>query len=448
MLDTTENRAAAVLTEASTSEPLRPGRLGALASAVRRRVSASGTLFRFSSASVAMNAATMICNIIILRWLAPDTMGLWQSLLLIGTYAGIAQGGVTHGLNRELPFRLGQGSSELVEELAGTARVGALAGSGLCLLSMPFTWLVFSEGAERWGAAAVLFGTAAQIYRQYLIATYKAARAFETLARIHVAEIVATVATLPLVFWFGYYGLAIQFVVLRWGNVLLVHAFRPLRQVGRFSWVRMKELYGTGIPLFAFGYLSDVARSFPRVVLLALGGVTWVGLFAPANAIIGALILIPGSLGIYVYPQMSYRFGRTGDPASLWPMARATLLWSLVVGLPMAVCMIAVAPSLLPALFPAYSASIPAVQWTAVAGVFLGASVAVNALASLKAYKHMFTFVGARMVLLFVLPWLGGRCCGGTTGVAAGMAAAYAVDFVIVLLLVRSATSVPAGFSK
>jgi len=28
------------------------------------------------------------------------------------------------------------------------------------------------------------------------------------------------------------------------------------------------------------------------------------------------------------------------------------------------------------------------------------------------------------------------------------MAAAYAVDFVIVLLLVRSATSVPAGFSK
>jgi hypothetical protein len=44
--------------------------------------------------------------------------------------------------------------------------------------------------------------------------------------------------------------------------------------------------------------------------------------------------------------------------------------------------------------------------------------------------------------LLAVLPWVGGRFTGGITGVAAGMTAAYAVDFAVVLWLVRRATMV------
>ena len=341
-------------------------------------------------------------------------------------------------------FVSGKGSQELVGELAGTARVTALAGSGVCLLGIPLAWLVFSTAPERWGAAAVLAGTAAQIYRHYLGATYRAARTFEVLARIHVVELLMTLATLPLVLWLGFTGLAMQFVLLRWGNALLVHTFRPLKKVGRFHWSRMKELYATGVPIFAFGYLSDVARSFPRLVLLTLGGVGWVRLFAPANAIIGALSLIPGSVSSYVYPQMSYKFGRTGDPASVWPMAKATALWSLAVGIPLAALLVLIVPPALPRFFPAYSASIPAVQWTAIAGVFVGASVAVNALASLEAYRLMFTFVAARMSLLLVLPWIGGQVTGGIAGVAAGMTIAYALDFAVVLFLVRRATAVVA----
>ncbi|HQP89126.1 MAG TPA: hypothetical protein PLL76_22955 [Thermoanaerobaculia bacterium] len=406
----------------------------------RGRIARSGTFLRFTSSAVTLSAVTMLCHIIVLRWLPPEAVGTWQSLLLIGTYAGIASAGATHGLNRELPFLFGTGDSRAVEDLAGTARSIALVGGGLCLTAIPVGWLVFEGASERWGAAAVLVGAAAELYRRYLGATYRAGQAFETLARLQAVQTVLTVVTLPLVLWQGYAGLAIQFVFLRSTSAILGHAYRPLRRVGPFRMASLKKLMTSGIPLFLFGYLSDVARSFPRLALLSLGGVGWVGLFAPANAIIGAIGLIPGSVGTYVYPKMSFTYGKTGRASSIWPMARTTALGALVVGIPVALVMAVVAETLLPRFFPAYSAAVPAVQWTAIGGVFIGASVAVNALASLKAYKWMITFLVSRGALLFALPWLGGKLTGDITGVAAGMTVAYAVDFVVVVFVVYQAT--------
>jgi O-antigen/teichoic acid export membrane protein len=363
---------------------------------------------------------------------------------LIGTYAQLVQGGAIHGLNRELPYSMGQQDSTTVLELAGTGRVLALVAVGLCLLGIPLGWMAFSSNLERLGMAAVLLGTSAQIYRLYLGATYRAARSFEVLAKIQVVEAGLAVLTLPLVLLWGFSGLAARFVLLMLGGTYLNHLFRPLKDVGSFRWRRVKELLATGIPIFAFGYLSDVARSLPRLILLSLGGVTWVGLFAPASAVVGALGMIPGAVGAYIYPQMTHRLGRTGDPASLWPMARATALWSLAAGVPVALVFVAVLPYLIAHFFPAYTASIPATQWVVGTGVFMGGSVAVNALASLKAFRSMFAFAASRLMLLLVLPWVGERIVGGLTGVAAGMTVAYGLDFIVALSLTHLATRAPA----
>ena len=69
----------------------------------------SGTATRFSSSVILLQCATIGCNLVILRWLPPAEIGLWQSLLLIGVYAGILDGGVISGLDRELPSLLAKG---------------------------------------------------------------------------------------------------------------------------------------------------------------------------------------------------------------------------------------------------------------------------------------------------------------------------------------------------
>lgn len=407
---------------------------------LRERIGASGTLIRYGGASVLLQGANALSGFVVLRWLDPTTVGLWQTILLVGTYLQFLQGGVLHGLGRELPFSMGRGEDERVRALAGTGRAVALAAAALCIAGAPIAWFALSSERERWGMLAVLAGTAATIYRLYLGATYRAARAFEQLAKIQLLETILSIGTLAMVHQFGYAGLAFRLVVQSVGGAALSHYYRPLRALGEFEWRRCRELFVVGVPLFLFAYLSDVARTIPRLVMLAMGGVNWVGLFAPASAIVGAIWMIPSALGTYVYPQMSHRLGRTGDPASLWPMARRLSLWSLAVGAPIAAVAVAVAPLLLREFFPAYAGAAHATQWTAAAGVFMGASVAVNALASLKAYRWMFSFVAARFGLLLVFPWLGAQFVGGITGVAAGMATAYGLDFFVVLGLVRLAT--------
>lgn len=407
---------------------------------ISRILEKHGTLVRFSTSSVLLQAINMLCSLLVLKWLPPREMGLWQSLLLLGTYAGIAQGGAIHGLSREMPFAMGQAKDTEVAELVGTAQISAAVGAGLCLLGIPLGWLFFSTQAERWGTSAVLFATAVGIYRNYLRATYRASRTFDSLAKIQGIEALLALGTLPLVWGLGFAGLAVRHLIIEALSCLLNHLLRPMKSLASFRWRSLERLIATGLPIFAFAYLSDVARSLPRLALLKLGGVLWVGVFAPASAMVGVIQMVPSAMSAYIYPQMTYRLGKSGDPATLWPVARAAALIPLAVTAPFALLLIVIFPPLIARFFPTYVECIPALRWTAGAGVFCGAGIAVNALASLKAYRAMAWFVANRLIVLAVFPFAAGWWCQTLTGVAAGMAIAYAVDFCVVLWLVRSAT--------
>ena len=396
----------------------------------------AGTLIRFSTSSVFLQAVTMACNIALLRWLTPEAIGFWQTLMLIGTYSAFIQAGALNGLNRELPFAIGQRDSDQVAVLAGTARRVALFGSALCLLAIPATYLV-SPTPRFWvGASLVLVGTAAGIYRMYLSATYRAAEAFETLAKIQYAEAIAAIFSLVLVLQFSYWGLASRYALLALLGAAINHRFRPLRRVGKFRMAALGRLLATGIPIFAFGYASQVANTFPRLVLLREGGVFWVGVFAPAAAMMGALEALPSSIAMYVYPQMTHRLGRTGDPKSLWPLALKTTLGLFLVLVPILGVLYVASPRAIAVFFPAYIDSVPAVRWTLIAGLFSGASISVNALNSLKAWRAMGTFTVAKMILLCLLPVAGVHVFQSIEGVALGIAGAHAVMFVLGLALV------------
>jgi len=406
----------------------------------------TGTAARFSFSVITLQATTMVCNLAILVWLVPEEIGLWQSLLLIGTYTGILSGPVTSGLNRELPFNAGKGERESMMGLAGTAQRVAIIASLICILSIPFTVIVFSGDLQRFAAAAVLLGTGAQIYRQYLNVLYKAAQCFDRLAGFQLAEAVLVAATLPLVAAGGLFGLAVRFAALSLIVTVLTWLYRPMRRVGRPSWLRLRQLVGVGVPLFASSYAATVAKTLPRVMLLSVGGVQWVGLFAPASALLRGFSMLPTSLAIYFYPRMSHRFGRTGDPRSLRPTVYRVVLANIVVAIPAVIGVFFVAPAVLGYFFPAYEASIPSMLIVALAGFFLSSGIAGNALHSLKAWKWIAITAGARLALFGGLPWVGYLWFQDLEGIAWGVTAAFAGEFFVTLFAVRAATGFrPAG---
>ncbi|MCA9784514.1 MAG: hypothetical protein KC518_13100, partial [Candidatus Cloacimonetes bacterium] len=101
---------------------------------LRDLLSRHGTFLRFGFSSTLLSVVSMIAGIIVIRWMPPEELGLWQSVLIIQTWALIFQTGVITGLSRELPFHLGRGEEDYVKELAASAQSVALIGLGLLIL--------------------------------------------------------------------------------------------------------------------------------------------------------------------------------------------------------------------------------------------------------------------------------------------------------------------------
>jgi len=208
---------------------------------------------------------------------------------------------------------------------------------------------------------------------------------------------------------------------------------------GRFSWCQLKELMGVGAPLFASSYAATIAKTLPRVVLLSVGGIQWVGLFAPASALLRGFSMLPGSLAVYFYPRMSRRFGETGDPRSVWPTVVRVTMLSIVVAVPSVAGALVLLPAIIRRFFPAYVDSIPSVVIISFAAFFVSSGITGNALHSLKSWKWIAVSSVARLVLFGVLPYLGATAFGSLEGAAAGVVAAFAGEFIVTFLAVHMA---------
>lgn len=397
-------------------------------------------LLRYSIATTVVGVVGMLAGFIILRWIAPEQMGLWNSLLLVQTYASFVQLGVFNGLNRELPFRLGRGDKTAVE-LVSTAQSFSLVVTGLLIVGAIASLFVSANPNVRFVLPAVFITSASSFYQQFLGATYRASRAFQKLTIINFIDAGAAVATLPLVYFLGYPGLPIRAVVLALLAAGTRHLWRPYKVKTRFRPDLLGVLLKVGVPLYGFGYVLVTAESFPRVVLLSQGDLEMVGLFSPASAMITLMVLVPQAIGSYVYPHMTYKLGQTGDPRSIWSAAWKSAMGSMALAVPILIVAFFAIPPLIKLFLPEYVNSINSVKWTLLAGIFLGSSIATNALNSLKAWGLMSVYVATRAATSFLLPLLFFYTfTDHVEGVAFGYAICQALCFCVGMLCVHRAT--------
>ena len=129
-------------------------------------------------------------------------------------YTRFLQVGIFNGLNRELPYYVGKGDRERVNELAAAAQAWAIALGGLiglALLGVAAWYEVHGqlERASGWAAnaaAAVVFfyGT------MYLQATYRTAHDFARLSVANVIQNSLALVLVVLVALLGFQGLCLR----------------------------------------------------------------------------------------------------------------------------------------------------------------------------------------------------------------------------------------------
>jgi O-antigen/teichoic acid export membrane protein len=397
----------------------------------------------YSGSAVVSSIAQLVAGVLLVKWVIPEDLGLWQSVRLAQTYAFILLFGMNNGLSRELPYFLGRNDRSFADKLAGTTLLFTNLASVIVLVGGLGCALIFGGHQSKliFAIGAVTLLIPLSFYQNILIVAYRSRDSFKKLTLIQFVGAGLGLATLPLIYYCGYRGMLIRLVVISAIVVAWMYMNRPIRAAPALDRNALKILLKTGLPIFGLDYLLGAAGTSDRIVLLHIGGVEAVGYYALAQVAYQMLTVIPGSLAQYVYPRMTFDFGQHGDKRNLWRMGFRFFVFATVLMMLAAICGRIALPYVVPVLAPKYLAGLRAAEIMLIAGIFEGAGIMPNALWSMKAWKMMVIYQISASTLLALGPILGTVVIGQTLeGVAWGVVAGSCGRCVLALGITYLAT--------
>jgi O-antigen/teichoic acid export membrane protein len=398
----------------------------------------------FTVSSISLSLAQLVSGVVIVHYIDPREMGLWSSVSLALTYAFFILAGVQNGLSRELPYFIGASNDGMARRLAATTLFYTVGG---CILTtvvggggVVFAIWEQADPKLTYAIAAVTILITCRFYQNYLFITFRSKNSFINLAQVQMWQAALMILALPLLF-LGYAGLLLRFVIVAGLSLYLMHRVRPILVSPIWRTDSFLLLLKTGIPIFATDYILNFAGTLGTVALLKFGGVEQVGLYALAGSASSAFAVVPQSIGHYVYPRMSQRYGRTNNARLLWGMAWKSALVVVGAMVPIAVVGSLLLPPAVKLLFPKYVEGTFAAQIALFSAAAGGASVASNALASLKAWSHLIAQQLSYAVLVAVAPFVGIHLFSSPlSGVAYGILGANLLGGALSLVLTFAAT--------
>ena len=364
----------------------------------------------FISMTVGVKVAAALSNFVILAWLRPELIGIWQILAVVQAYASVLGLGIVSAMNRELPFYLGRGDQEQAERIAGTAYSHSILISILGLFIFGVYYCLSPSIDEKWTKAAC----AASLiwcfsnYRSYLEGTFRTGAQFGNLSRCQLVETAFGLATLPLVYSFGFDGFLVRNLLVASLGIGLLHILRPIKVKPCVNLESLQKLVTAGVPLFINAYLLSLANGVDRI-LLAGKGVDQVGLFAPVEAILLTMSTLPQAITSFYYPKMVFEFGKTGDIAKAKKAANLLTLVSVASSLIVAAICGLFVSVLIDRFLPQYSSIKSAAFIALVTGVLTAAHSSKILFYVLKDWTRLAVYTSCYGVskLLF------GFCCIG-----------------------------------
>lgn len=389
----------------------------------------------------------MVAGLLVMRWLGPAELGVWQSMLTLETYCLVVRLGVINGMNRQLPFLLGQGDRAGAVRHAETTLSYTLVTGGVLLAGFVAAALWWPGVDATWQLSLLTLAcfTPCGLYSAFNEATYRGSRTFGLLGRLILGNaLLGTVLLVLLPLW-GYAGQCVRLAVVAASHALLTAVLRPIDVRPRFSPAVLRGLLTVGIPLFLQNYFSRVCLGVSSLVLLWLGGPTALGYFAPAAAMLSVVGMVPNSLQSYLQPQLHYEYGRDGSREAVVAKARRTAAGLTFAAVPVALVGALFLPMAVEVALPQYRPSATAMQVTVLVGVCRIFGLAAAAFSTLTAWREMFVNQAA-----FGILHAAGALAGGWAtpeqpwlGVAVGLLAASLCHIPITLWNLARASRIP-----
>ena len=324
----------------------------------------------FMGSNLAVMATQAISSLLVARWAGPEKMGAFYSAALVLSFAPILLLGINSGLNRELPVAMGAGRSEAAQALANAAwwwvrAAGLLAGVLLFITSA----ILLATGQPLLGQAFLAFMLIVPLSyaSQNAEVAFRTGHDFMKLSRLRYVNAFLAIATAPLVRLAGWAGLLGRAVGIQATYSILLYRNRRVRPQPVFDRRQLATLVKVGLPIFVVGYAFSVFSIIDRTLILKLLSPREMGLYTPAILAASALVVVPTSMNMIIYPRMCEVFGRTGSARSL---AKLAYLPALGLGLAVLPCYALAwwfVDPFVHHLLPKYVEGITAARWMVVA---------------------------------------------------------------------------------
>jgi len=137
------------------------------------------------------------------------------------------------------------------------------------------------------------------------------------LARIQLIQAVLNFGLVFIVPALGFFGLCIRAALPAVAGVGLYHRNRPLRIRYRFEWKALGEVVRVGLPFSFWGSLyTSIWTATESALMLSMGGLKGLGLFAVAAVIRDGMNVLPQSVYQVMTPRVVEAYAREGSVRS------------------------------------------------------------------------------------------------------------------------------------
>lgn len=346
--------------------------------------------------------AVSASGIIVLGWLDPEELGLWQSIFVFVGYLQILSLGTSSGLNREISFYLGRDERKVAMEKLSAIGFYITRLTAFLYLLLSLLCLVFylTNAYEYNLILLVFFGFGigiTQLYTIFLQSTFRSMESFQLLSKIQLFHSALYFILLPMIYFFDLYGYVLYLSTIHLSLAVALTVFRPFRVRYEYKLSEVIEVVKVGFPMYLWNYLSMVSRSIPRLSLVAFTGPLTVGLFSPAGTVNNAMMALPNYIGSYLFPKMSGEYGRSGSKQAVSNIVHSALLKIGPLMLVLAIFISSLIPYPIEYFFPKYSNGIVAAKIIVFSGVFLCLSNIIhNAFNSMKSFRQFRLLVSLR----------------------------------------------------
>ncbi len=288
------------------------------------------SFLKFFSSNILSVPISLITGFINFRNIDPVFMGIWSTVTIFEVYTNFLRMGIVNGMNRELPFAMGQKDFEKANKYASSTLLFSLLNIIILLLITPLIVNQINID-ERYYAclAVVLFKACLSFYTTYLTGTFRSDDQFNKLSNINLISLLSKLLLCPLVF-LGFNGFLIYEVILLLIGAILLHYFRPIKIKPQFHQIEFMRLFRTGIPHFVTSYIISVIDTLPRLFIIKFGTEQLLGLYSPVLMLLNIIMIFPSTISTYLYPKFSYKIGMNVAASVIWKQYIKVLILSFL----------------------------------------------------------------------------------------------------------------------